>query len=139
MSETLTLYAKLLGLFAVLTVIIGFNVAVWGLHRQPTAPALYVPGADIERGRALIQTHGCGGCHVVPGVRNAVGQVGPRLDRMREPMYVAGVLPNTPENLVFWIAHPQKADPRTAMPNLGVSNEDARDLAAYLYSVSSER
>lgn len=133
MTTTLTLYAKLLGLFTVLCAMVGFNVARWGLHRQPTSPALYVSGANAERGRVLIQDYGCGACHIVPGVRSAIGKVGPRLDRLKEQIYVAGVLPNTPRNLTFWITDPKKADPRTAMPDLGVSEQEARDIADYLY------
>jgi cytochrome c2 len=136
---SLTLYARLLGLFLVIVAAVGFNIAVWGLHRHPTSPALYVPGADPERGRALIHAHGCGACHTVPGVRAAAGKVGPRLDRVLDQVYIAGVLPNTPDNLVSWIAHPKEADPRTAMPDLGVSEDDARDIAAYLYRLSPPR
>jgi cytochrome c2 len=135
MKSPWALYTKLLGLFAVLIVVVGFNVAVWGLHRHPTPPALYIPGANPERGQLLIRDYGCVACHTVPGVRGATGQVGPVLDRMREQVYVAGVLPNTPKNLTFWIKNPKEADPKTAMPDLDVSERDARDMAAYLYDL----
>jgi cytochrome c len=133
MNSPLKLYAAMLALFALLTGVIGFNMAVWGLHRHPTQGVWHVSGANPERGRALIRKHGCGACHVVPGVGGAVGMVGPQLDRMRDQIYVGGVLPHTPENLTFWIANPKQADPLTAMPDLGVSEADARDMAAYLY------
>jgi cytochrome c2 len=133
MDSPLIFYGKLLALFAVLMVVVGFNVAVWGLHRHPTPPAWYVLGASSERGRMLIQEYGCGACHTIPGIRGATGNVGPRLDRVKEQVYVAGVLPNTPQNLIFWISSPKKADPQTAMPDLGISEDDARDIAAYLY------
>lgn len=135
MASSLALYAKLLGLLVALTLIAGFNIAVWGLHRHPTAPALYVPGANPQRGRVLIREKGCGACHVVPGVRGAVGEVGPQLDRVKGQAYVAGALPNNPQNLTLWITHPKQVDPRTAMPDLGISEEDARDIAGYLYSL----
>lgn len=131
--ESLKFYAQVLGLFVVLLGVVTFNVAVWGLHRHPTPPVLYVPGANPERGRELIRGYGCGACHRIPGVRNATGRVGPPLNRMSEQVYVAGVLPNTPENLIFWIADPKKVDPQTAMPDLGVSEQEARDIAEYLY------
>jgi cytochrome c len=133
MKSPLTLYSALLGLFALISGVIGFNMAVWGLHRQPTQPVWHVSGASPDRGEAMIRQYGCGACHVVPGVRGAVGLVGPRLDRVREQIYVAGVLTQTPENLAFWIASPKQADPLTAMPDLGVPEADARDIAAYLY------
>lgn len=132
---SLALYAKLLGLLAALTFIAGLNIAVWGLHRRPTGPALYVSGSNPERGRELIRERSCGACHVVPGVRGAVGQVGPRLDRLRGQVYVAGSLPNNPQNLTSWITNPKNVEPRTAMPDLGISDEDARDIAGYLYSL----
>ena len=133
MDSPLKLYARMSGLFVVLIGVVCFNVAVWGLHRHPTPPVMYVPGANPERGRELIQKFGCGACHIVPGVRGAVGKAGPRLDRVSEQLYVAGVLPHTPQNLTFWIVDPKIADPQTAMPDLGVSEQDARDIAEYLY------
>jgi cytochrome c len=135
MDSTPAVYAKLLGLFAVLLVVVGFNLVVWGLHRQPTPAVLHVPGASPQRGRVLIRQYGCGACHTVPGVRGATGQVGPRLDRMRMQVYVAGFLPNSAQNLTFWISHPKEAHPQTAMPDLGINDRDARDIAAYLYDL----
>jgi cytochrome c len=135
MKSPWKLYMSLLGLFAFLSAVIGVNFAVWGLTRHPTAPVWYVPDANPEHGQALILHHSCGGCHFVPGVPGAVGNVGPRLDRLKENIYVAGVLPNTPQNLIAWISDPKRADPRTAMPDLGVSEADARDIAAYLYEI----
>jgi cytochrome c len=135
MDSPLKLYSKLLGLFAIVALMVGSNFAVWGLHRQPTAPVLYVPGADSERGRSLVREYSCGACHTVPGVPGAVGEVGPRLDRMTNQIYVAGVLPNNPKNLTLWITEPKKVDPLTAMPDLGVRDADARDIAAYLYGL----
>ena len=100
-----------------------------GLVRQPVEERFVVPAADPERGRALLKAHGCVGCHTVPGVPGADGRVGPRLDRLREQAYIAGVLPNSPQNMVTWIQRPKEVDPKTAMPNLGVSASDARDIA----------
>lgn len=95
-----------------------------------------VPGGRPERGsRVMRSTYGCGACHVVPGVTGAEGMVGPPLTSWARRVYVAGNLPNTPENLVLWIRHPQAVEPGTAMPDLGVNEEDARDIAAYLYTL----
>ncbi|OFZ53316.1 MAG: hypothetical protein A2428_10225 [Bdellovibrionales bacterium RIFOXYC1_FULL_54_43] len=85
-----------------------------------------------ERGKEAIKRYGCGSCHVVPGIRDAHGRVGPKLEDFGEQIYVAGVLPNTPDNVVRWIMNPRDHSPRTAMPDLGVSKEDASDMAAYL-------
>jgi cytochrome c2 len=88
---------------------------------------------DAERGRMLLWQFGCGSCHEIDGVVGAVGRVGPPLDRFARRVYIAGVLANTPENLQRWIRAPQEIDPQSAMPDLGVSAEQARDMTAYLY------
>lgn len=96
---------------------------------------LMTHGGEPARGHALIQQYGCGSCHAIPGVRGAHGSVGPSLAAFRERAYVGGVLPHTPENLLRWIQDPPKVDSLTAMPNLGVTEGDARHIAAYLYAL----
>lgn len=90
------------------------------------------PEPDAERGRQALRQFGCVGCHVIPGVVAADSFVGPPLERMGTRQFVAGQLPNTRENLIEWIRHPQAVSPGTAMPDLGVGERDARDMAAYL-------
>jgi cytochrome c len=97
-----------------------------------TAPEL-VPGSDADHGRSLIEHYGCGSCHVIPGVERAQGRVGPPLDDFREHRFIAGEIPNTRTNLERWIRHPHQIEPGTIMPELGVSSDEARDIAAYLY------
>jgi cytochrome c len=92
-----------------------------------------VVGGDPARGKAAISHYGCGSCHAVSGVPGAEGGVGPSLDGIGDRVYVAGRLTNTPSNLVAWIRHPKQIDAKTAMPELGVDEQDARDIAAYLY------
>ena len=87
---------------------------------------------SVENGRLLLRQYGCGGCHRIPGVAAARGNVGPPLERLAKRVYLAGTLPNTPENLAAWIRHPQKLDPRTAMPDMQVTEAHARDMVAYL-------
>jgi cytochrome c2 len=79
--------------------------------------------------------YGCSGCHTIPGIPRANGLVGPPLNSMSGRLYVAGMLPNTPDNLVYWIFNPRQVNPKTAMPMTGISAAEARDAAAYLYSV----
>jgi cytochrome c2 len=98
------------------------------------ADAAGVTGGNPERGRAAFRRYGCGSCHVVRGLPGAAGLVGPPLDGIGARAYVAGVLGNTPDNLVRWIQDPPGVDSLTAMPDLGVSPEDARDIAAFLYT-----
>jgi cytochrome c2 len=101
-------------------------------RRLDTAVAL--TGGDARRGKLLIVEMGCGGCHQIPGIGGADGRVGPNLSDLSERVYVAGMLQNTPENLIHWIRAPREVNPRTAMPDLGLDEEGARDIAAYLYA-----
>lgn len=93
-----------------------------------------VPGGNMTRGVATITTYQCGACHEISGVTNAHGQIGPPLDGIAHRTILAGRLPNTPDNLVRWIRDPQSVDSGTAMPKLGVTEQQARDIAAYLYA-----
>jgi cytochrome c len=92
-------------------------------------------GGDPENGKLLLRQFACGSCHDIPGVAAAKGKVGPPLEGVASRIYLAGVLPNTPANMLSFIRDPQKADPRTAMPDLGVNEEHARDMVAYLYTL----
>lgn len=92
-------------------------------------------GGNAERGRTVIRSYGCGACHTIPGVDGATATVGPNLSGIAARSYIAGVLTNTPEHLVTWIRNPQVVDSRTAMPNMHVGLRDARDIAAYLYTL----
>jgi cytochrome c2 len=88
-----------------------------------------------SHGAALISYYGCGACHDVPGVPGANSLVGPPLTSFARRGYIAGMLRNTPDNLVAWIRNPQKIVPGNAMPALGIDEHDARDIAAYLYTL----
>jgi cytochrome c len=94
-----------------------------------------VPGGDADVGRAALRRYGCNDCHVIPGVRGADAWVGPPLIRWADRVYIAGLLPNTPDNLIAWIQDPQRIRPGSAMPTIGVSTEDARHIASYLYTL----
>jgi cytochrome c2 len=131
----LRFYLMISSLFTIILLMVGYHYAVRGFWHEALVTSHEVPVADASRGRVLLREHGCIGCHTVPGVPGATGRVGPRLDRVREQSYIAGVLANSPQNLTTWIRRPQDIDPKTAMPNLGVTETDARDIAAYLYTL----
>ncbi|MGZ8216649.1 c-type cytochrome [Methylomagnum sp.] len=97
---------------------------------KPPAPSLL---GDAERGKIALRQHACPACHVIPGMVEATGRVGPPLDRWASRGYIAGRLPNTPDHLVDWLRQPQAIAPGSAMPDLGVTERDAWDMAAYLY------
>lgn len=110
-------------------------LAMSGCSQGSVRPRHEVEGGDVERGRIRIGAYGCGSCHDIPGVPGANATVGPPLDAYAERAYIAGNLPNRPDQLVRWIMNPQAIEPGTAMPDLGVKEQDARDIAAYLYSL----
>ena len=87
---------------------------------------------DPARGRLLVRAYGCHTCHEIPGVPGGHGRVGPPLGGIGGRVALAGKLQNTPDNLITWIRNPQDIAPGTVMPDMGVSERDARDLAAYL-------
>ena len=89
-----------------------------------------------EEARALLWHYGCPACHQVPGTAGPEGVTGPPLTAMADQAYVAGVLPNTLEDLAQFILDPQAVDPRSAMPDLDVSPDEARAIAEYLYAAS---
>lgn len=97
--------------------------------------AVLTGGGDARLGRTDIRRYGCNTCHEISGVPGARGLIGPRLDDVSQRYYIAGELPNTPENLRLWIEHPRQVEPHTAMPEMGVTEQDSRDIAAYLYTL----
>jgi cytochrome c len=99
------------------------------------ASADQMTGGDAARGRELIRQYGCGTCHTIPGVTGANGLVGPPLGGIASRSYIGGVLPNAPDNMLRWLHDPRAVDPLTAMPNVGVTESDARHIAAYLYTL----
>lgn len=87
---------------------------------------------DPDQGAAEITRVGCGACHTIPGISGAGGMVGPPLDHMAQRVFIAGMLSNTPDNMVAWLKNPQAIVPGNAMPDMGLDDRQARDIAAYL-------
>jgi mono/diheme cytochrome c family protein len=116
-----------------------------GLSTPSTPPPQFAPtthdalgqamGGDPDRGRYVLLQYGCITCHDIPGVVGAAIPVGPPLDGMALRSFIGGVMPNSAENMVRWLLAPQQFVPDGAMPNLGVTERDARDMAAYLESL----
>ena len=97
--------------------------------------AMTLTGGDPDRGMSAIGRYGCGSCHEIPGISAARGTVGPPLERIAARSYLAGQLPNSPANMMRWIQHPQHVQRGTAMPEMGVTETDARDITAFLYTL----
>jgi cytochrome c2 len=107
------------------------------LLERADAPTL-VAGGSAARGADALQTYGCGACHSIPGIAGAEGMVGPPLDNWAERQVIVGSFPNQPQHLIRWIRFPQAVEPGNAMPDMGVTEQDARDISAYLYSLSND-
>lgn len=87
---------------------------------------------DASRGRTALQQYACVACHEIPGVTGPHARVGPPLAGVASRRMLAGVLPNSLENMARWLRAPHAFSPLGAMPDLGVTERDARDMAAYL-------
>ena len=112
--------------------ILASTLALCGCSEDLGHSAAETAGGSITRGRAAVTKFGCGSCHTIPGIVGADALVGPPLDRVASRTYIAGVLANSPENLVRWIENPPAVDPLTAMPNLHIPEAEARDIASFL-------
>lgn len=106
-----------------------------GCHSGRNPQSRVVTGGSVDQGERAIKRFGCGSCHTIPGIAGANGLVGPPLIKFSRRGYIAGMLPNTANNLQHWIRDPQSVVPNNDMPNLGVSANEARDITAYLYTL----
>ncbi len=113
---------------------LGGAMTVGGCGEQTITPN-WKTGGDPRRGAVIITRESCGACHTIPDIQQANGKVGPPLAHFAERTVIAGVLPNTPGNLERWIRYPQAVTPGNAMPNSGLDQAQARDVAAYLYTL----
>lgn len=100
-------------------------------HRTYTVQA----GGSPQAGRAVMVQYKCGSCHVIPGVPHANGEFGPPLIAMSRRTYIAGEFPNDPQNLAHWVEAPTSMKPRTAMPDLGLTDKQAMNVVAYLQTL----
>jgi cytochrome c len=121
-----------------LAIVVGVG-SVFGIYRQDArqtriqAEAMTRGVADA--GQLAITRYNCGACHRIPGIAGAAGQAGPALGGIAVRAQIAGMLTNSPDNMVRWLRHPQRVLPGNGMPDLGVGDRDARDMAAYLYTL----
>ena len=89
---------------------------------------------DANHGKQLLGQYGCTACHIIPGVEGK-GMIAPSLDHVATRPIIATTITNTPANMMAYIQNPQLANPQNVMPNLSVKPEEARDIAAYLYTL----
>src|SRR5436190_9686334 len=116
--------------------VLAFGVAASGCTSSSAVrEAESMTGGSVARGKPAIGMYGCAACHTIPGVERPTATVGPPLTRVAVRQYLGGHLTNSPANMIKWIQHPQAIDPKNAMPELGVTDQDARDIAAFLYTL----
>ncbi|HUD95065.1 c-type cytochrome [Sphingobium sp.] len=101
------------------------------------AAAEALTGGSVARGKAAIENRQCAACHSIPGIAGAKGQVGSSLRGMGSRKTIAGLLRNDPDAMIAWLRDPQVIAPGNAMPDMGIEDREARDVAAYLYSLRS--
>jgi len=90
---------------------------------------------DANHGKQLVEQYGCTTCHIIPGIEGPKGAIGPSLEHVATRPVIAEKIPNSPPNMIQYILNPQASNPQNIMPNLGVKPEEARDMAAYLYTL----
>jgi cytochrome c2 len=118
-----------------LGLLVALLIGLSSCKQEVERTAAAMTGGEPGIGKQVIQQYGCGSCHTIPGIPGANALVGPSLEHIASRMYIAGVLTNTPEHMLRWLQDPPAVDPLTAMPNLGVTEADARDMAGYLYTL----
>jgi cytochrome c oxidase subunit 2 len=112
----------------------GWQSWVQAMQAANGTPAQGAP-EQIARGHRLVTTGACVTCHTIKGTP-LQARVGPDLTRFGDrTTFGAGMYPNTQENLIRWLKNPSEAKPGNKMPNLGLSDEDAAAIAAYLRSL----
>tara|TARA_R110001599_G_scaffold159052_2_gene346206 strand:+ start:18794 stop:19162 length:369 start_codon:yes stop_codon:yes gene_type:complete len=115
-----------------LTFITWLILAITGCEKNPVQTRV---DADLQRGKIALAQYACHSCHVIPGITGSKVFIGPTLDGIAQRPMIAGKLPNNTANLIAWIRDPKRIDPQTAMPNMGVTEEHARQITAYLLTL----
>ena len=110
------------------------SLALSACSDKTSKPNPAFANADPQRGKVALAKYGCVACHTIPGIPGSKALTAPPLIGISQRSYLAGMLENTPENLRRWIQHPRQVNPHTAMPEQGLTDRDASDIAAYLYT-----
>jgi cytochrome c len=130
MRKALILFC--VGLLVVLSILTFQSHAA---QRDARREAIRLTGGNPERGHELVGYYGCNACHTITSVAGPRGKAGPPLDGIAGRGYLAGELPNTSQNMQRWIREPHSVEPKTAMPEMGVTEQDAKDITAFLYTL----
>jgi len=127
---------KVLILLAAIALIGGTSVSTAALVRNQQRQKDQIIAktrGNPDKAMLAITRYGCAACHQIPGAQVPGGLAAPPLSGIKDRLYFGGAVYNTPDNLIRWIVDPKQFDPNTAMPVTGITDAQARDVAAYLY------
>ncbi|WP_062640398.1 cytochrome c oxidase subunit II [Caballeronia arationis] len=99
------------------------------------SPASVPASAQTVNGAKLFEKR-CAGCHTVRGSKSAGVQAPDLTHVLSRRLIAAGTIVNSQENLMDWVQHVQEIKPGTLMPDMKLSPAEARDLSAYLATLS---
>jgi len=128
-------WIALLLAFAIVATPISLAVQRVQTARTTRATAEALTHGDVDLGRIAIVRHGCGACHQIDGIAGAQGRVGSSLKGVATRVELAGRTPNAPASLQRLVRHPQEVIPGVGMPDMGIGEQEGRDIAAYLYTL----
>ena len=114
---------------------VAVGVIEWQDVRQARTNAEAMTGGSVDAGKQAIRRRGCESCHAIEAARSEQGKVGPPLVGIASRAQIAGILPNQPDQMIRWIREPQHVLPGNGMPDQGIGTREARDIAAYLYTL----
>ena len=103
--------------------------------KAPPEPRYQPETITKEHGLAAIERAGCGACHEIPGIEWPKGGLGPSLRGFDDVGLIAGAVPNTADNLSAFVRNAPAVKPGSTMPPIPLSEQEARAIAAYLYSL----
>ncbi len=92
-----------------------------GAASPSPAPGTVTLSLDAEEGKKLFSAKGCSACHRLFGEG---GVLGPDLTGVKER--------RTADWLQAWLKDPAAVNPKTTMPNLGLTDDEVKGLVAYL-------
>jgi mono/diheme cytochrome c family protein len=94
-------------------------------------------GGDPGKGKTIVETVGCKGCHVVGDDDRMRKERGFSFDIAPELTRAGSKL--DPAWLFRWVKNPKDFRPTTRMPDLRLSDQEARDIVAYIMSLRDNR
>ncbi len=94
-------------------------------------------GGSSAKGKLIFNEVGCQACHVIGDETKVREKRNTSYDIAPELSHVSGKL--SPDFIYDWIKNPRHYNPTTKMPNLRLTDSEARDIVAYLQTMSDSR